>query len=225
VRTMPGRAQPPSLDPTADVPPTPTVIRCGEPGCDGRPLDVCAYVDSSGSACRTHWCEEHGTSVAGARYCRRHAGTIGALGSKANNPAALPDVGHRGASLVRWLYRDLDPTLTKLLDSLSTDRDHLLRDTEVAVARDEDGARRWEMSWKLASPAGIRMRIALVVEEADDSIVLVRLDNTVVASGTPPWIEARRRGRALSKFEDAEQRREFYAFIVNYLAQALREKA
>jgi hypothetical protein len=149
---------------------------------------------------------------------------MGALGSKANNPRALPDVGYRGASLVRWLYRDLDPTLTKLLESLSTERDHLLRDSEVAVSRDESGARQWGMSWKLASPSGVRLRISLSVEEADDSIVLVRLDDSVVATGTPPWIEARRRGQTLGKQEDAEQRREFYSFIVNYLAQALREK-
>ncbi len=222
---MPARAKTPSLDPPADETPSPAVARCGEPGCDGQPLEACAYVDSRGRACRTHWCAAHGTSVGGSRYCRRHAGTIGALGSKANNPRALPDVGHRGASLVRWLYRDLDPTLTKLLESLSTDHDHLLRDSEVAVTRDAAGSRQWDMSWKLASPAGVRLRISLVVEEADDSIVLVRLDNTVVASGIPPWIESRRRGHALSAADDAEQRREFYAFIVNFLAKALRERA
>jgi hypothetical protein len=126
---------------------------------------------------------------------------------------------------VRWLYRDLDPTLARLLESLSTERDHLLRDHEVAVSRDEAGARQWSMSWKLASPSGVRLRISLSVEEDDDSIVLVRLDDRVVATGTPPWIEARRRGETLSKPADAEQRREFYAFIVNFLAQAVREKA
>lgn len=203
--------------------PTPAVACCGEPGCDGWPLEVCAYVDSRGTACRTHWCRDHGATVRGQSYCRRHAGTIGALGSKANNPRALPDVGHRGASLVRWLYRDLDPTFTRLLESLSSDRDHLLRDNEVAVARDEGGARRWEMSWKLASPAGVRVRISLAVEETDDSIVLVRLGDEVVASGTPPWIEARRRGERLSDEEDAEQRRQFYAFIGDYLTQALQQ--
>jgi hypothetical protein len=222
---MTGRAKTPSLDPPADAQPIPTVIRCGEPGCGGQPLEVCAYVDSHGRACRTHWCGQHGSTVGGSRYCRRHAGTIGALGSKANNPRALPDVGHRGASLVRWLYRDLDPTLTKLLESLSNERDHLLRDSEVAVTRGVSGSRQWDMSWKLASPAGVRLRISLIVEEADDSIVLVRLDNAVVASGTPPWIESRRRGQVLSDAEDADQRRDFYAFIVNFLAQALRERA
>lgn len=222
---MPGRATLPSVDPDDDAPPIPTVTRCNQPGCTGQPLEVCAYVDSRGRACRTHWCPEHGASVGGSRYCRRHAGTIGALGSKANNPRALPDVGHRGASLVRWLYRDLDPTLTKLLESVSSESDHLLRDSEVAVARNDAGARQWEMSWKLASPAGIRRRIALIVEEGDDSIVLVSLDNNVVASGTPPWIEARRRGQALSAEADAQQRREFYAFIVDFLAEAMRAQA
>ncbi|HEX4755674.1 MAG TPA: hypothetical protein VH661_07970 [Candidatus Dormibacteraeota bacterium] len=222
---MPARGKSPSIDPPAGAPSIPVVTGCGEPGCRAQPLEACAYVDSRGHACGTHWCAEHAERVGGSRYCRRHAGTIGALGSKANNPRALPDVGHRGASLVRWLYRDLDPTLTTLLESLMTARDHLLRDNEVAVSRDESGSRQWGMSWKLASPSGVRVRISLGVEEADDSIVLVRLDDSVVATGTPPWIEARRRGQTLTKQQDAEQRREFYAFIVDYLAQALREKA
>jgi hypothetical protein len=45
----------------------------------------------------------------------------------------------------------------------------------------------------------------------------------VVASGTPPWIEARRRGDHLSEAEDQEKRREFYAFIGDFLATALRD--
>jgi len=144
----------------------PVVARCGEPGCEAEPVEACGYVDSRGNACRTHWCEEHGSEVAGHRYCRRHAGTMVALGSKANNPKALPDVGHRGASLVRWVYRDLDPALTALLESESRDNEHLLRDTEVAVGRAKDGTRSWQMSWKLASPSRIRLRITLTDEEA-----------------------------------------------------------
>jgi hypothetical protein len=194
---------------------------CGEPHCDGESLLACEYVDSRGRACGTLWCPQHRREIAGLSYCRRHAGTVGALGSKANNPRALPDVGHRGASLVRWMYRDLDPRFTALLESLSTDADHLLRDNEVAVTRDPDGSRAWGMGWKLASPGGVRVRISLMVEEADDSIVLVRLGDEVIASGTPPWIEARRRGEHLSEEVDAEQRRQFYAFIGDFLAEAL----
>jgi hypothetical protein len=200
----------------------PVVTRCGEPGCDAQPVEACAYVDNRGSACRTHWCSEHGSEVAGQRYCRRHAGTMVALGSKANNPRALPDVGHRGASLVRWVYRDLDPAMTTLLESESRGNEHLLRDTEVAVGRAEDGTRCWEMSWKLASSSGIRMRITLMVEEKDDSVVLVRLGDNVLASGVPPWIEARRLGAQVTEDEDREQRRSFYAFLEEYLTDAVR---
>jgi hypothetical protein len=195
--------------------------RCGEPGCDGQPLAACEYVDSRGRACRTLWCGRHRREVGGLDYCRRHAGTMGALGSKANNPRALPDVSHRGASLVRWMYRDLDPSFTAILESLSTSADHLLRDTEVAVTRHPDGTRAWEMGWKVASPVGVRLRISLMVEEGDDSIILVRLGDEVVASGIPPWIEARRRGEQLSGEDDAEQRRQFYAFIGDFLSEAL----
>ena len=148
---------------------------------------------------------------------------MAALGSKANNPRALPDVGHRGASLVRWVYRDLDPALTALLESASRANEHLLRDTEVTVGRAEDGSRSWEMSWKLASPSGIRLRIKLAVEEKDDSLLLVRLGDDVLASGVPPWIEARRLGRQLTEDEDREQRSGFYAFLEEYLSTAIRQ--
>ncbi|MDQ6856721.1 MAG: hypothetical protein M3Z57_06565 [Candidatus Dormibacteraeota bacterium] len=206
-----------------DGAPAPVLTRCGEPGCVALPVDACGYVDSRGAACRTHWCADHGPEVAGQRYCRRHAGTMVALGSKANNPRALPDVGHRGASLVRWVYRDLDPALTTLLDLESRSNEHLLRDTEVAVGRAEDGSRCWEMSWKLASPSGIRVRITLMVEEKDDAVVLVRLGDEVLASGVPPWIEARRLGKHVTEDEDREQRRSFYAFLEEYLTEAIRQ--
>lgn len=220
-----GRADPTSGPKPAGREPIPAVARCGESGCNAHALELCAYVDSHGHACRTHWCGQHGALIGGLRYCRRHAGTMGALGSKANNPRALPDVDYRGASLVRWLFRDLDPTLTDLLEKRSDASDHLLRDSEVSVARDESGARRWEMGWKLASPAGISVRVTLVAEEADDSIVFVRVGDEVVARGTPPWIEARRRGEHLSDEEDHERRRQFYEFIGDYLDSALQEIA
>jgi hypothetical protein len=219
---LPHRAHPPGAADSRDHRREPVVVRCGEPGCDGERVEACGYVDSRANSCGTHWCREHGTEVGGHRYCRRHAGTIAALGSKANNPRALPDVGHRGASLVRWVYRDLDAALTALLEGESRGGEHLLRDTEVAVGRAEDGSRHWEMSWKLASQSGIRLRISLMVEEKDDSVVLVRLGDEVLASGTPPWIEARRLGRQVSEDEDREQRRSFYAFLEEYLTEAIR---
>lgn len=200
----------------------PVVARCGEPGCESQKVEACGYVDSRGSACRTHWCSAHGLDVGGQRYCRRHAGTMVALGSKANNPRALPDVGHRGASLVRWVYRDLDPALARLLETVARPNEHVLRDTEVGVGRAEDGTRYWEMAWKLASHTGVRMRIALRVEERDDAVVLVRLGDDVLASGTPPWIEARRLGQRVSEEEDREQRRNFYTFLEEYLTEAIR---
>jgi hypothetical protein len=200
----------------------PVVARCGEPGCDAGPVEACEYVDGRGNACRTLWCADHGSEVGGHRYCRRHAGTIAALGSKASNPRALPDVGHRGASLVRWVYRDLDPALTRLLGTVSRPKEQVLRDTEVAVGRAEDGKRYWQMTWKLASHTGIRMSISLRVEEQDDSIVIVSVNDEVLASGTPPWIEARRLGQHVSEEEDREQRRNFYTFLEEYLTEAIR---
>lgn len=211
-----------------DAPPPPPpelaadpATRCREPHCQSTSTKQCSYVDNRGRPCRTRWCEDHSATVGSLRYCRRHAGTLSALGSKANNPRALPDVDHRGASLVRWVYRDLDPAIAALLERCGRPEENLLRDTEVAVSRDEAGARRWEMSWKLASAAGVTLRISLVVEEQDDAVLLVNLDGELVAHGTPPWIEARRRGYTMSEDEDRDRRRRFYAFLEEYLSQAV----
>ena len=211
---MTGVAAHPASAVGADIP-------CAEPSCRAVPTEQCGYVDSHGRACSSYWCHDHGAEIGGLRYCRRHAGVMSALGSKANNPRALPDIGNRGPSLVRWLYRDLDAAITRLLETVATPDEHILRDSEVGVARDEAGSRRWEMGWKVASPRGIRLRIALVVEESDDAVVHVRFADEVVASGVPPWIDARRRGVALSEDDDAAQRRQFYAFLENFLAGAL----
>jgi hypothetical protein len=37
----------------------------------------------------------------------------------------------------------------------------------------------------------------------------------------PPWIEARRSGQTLTEEEDREQRRSFYAFLEQYLTEAV----
>jgi hypothetical protein len=196
-------------------------LPCCEPGCDRAPSERCGYVDAKGHSCPTCWCAVHGEVIGGLRYCRRHAGIMSALGSKANNPRALPDIGNRGPSLVHWVYRDLNAAIVRLLEKTATGEEHLLRDSEVVVARDANGARRWEMSWKLASPTAVRIRISLFVEEDDDAVVHVRVGDEVVASGMPPWIQARRQGVKLTDDADIAQRRDFYGFLENFLADSL----
>ena len=119
------------------------------------------------------------------------------------------------------MYRDLNSAIVRLLEKTATGEEHLLRDSEVVVARDANGARRWEMSWKLASPTAVRIRISLFVEENDDAVVHVRVGDEVVASGMPPWIQARRQGVQLTDDADIAQRRDFYAFLENFLAESL----
>ncbi|MDQ2961095.1 MAG: hypothetical protein M3R48_08630 [Candidatus Dormibacteraeota bacterium] len=196
-------------------------LPCCVPGCGKAPSERCGYVDAKGRSCLTCWCAVHGEAIGGLRYCRRHAGIMSALGSKANNPRALPDIGNRGPSLVHWVYRDLNSAIVRLLEKFAGPEEHLLRDSEVVVARDADGGRRWEMSWKLASPAKVRIRITLFVAEENDSVINVRVGDEVVASGIPPWIQARRQGVQLTDDVDIAQRRDFYGFLENFLAESL----
>ena len=56
-------------------------------------------------------------------------------------------------------------------------------------------------------------RVAIEVDEDDDSVVMAHVDAELIGQGVPPWIERRRRGVSVPEQVDAEQRRSFYDAI------------
>lgn len=195
--------------------------RCTERGCPSREASACAYRDRRGRLCPTAFCPTHWATVRGVVYCRRHAGTVIALGP-ATEAGALPELDNRGPSLTNWVADDISDDVVALLRSIATDREAVRTEALVAVVYDHQRRRRWERSWKLAESTGVSIKVAVAVsDDDDDGIVELRVGSTVVARGIPPWIARRRSGvRAASKAE-SDQRELFHLFCMNHIGGAI----
>ena len=196
---------------------------CAQEGCESQDGVRCHFVDSHGRRCGSTWCPKHRRAIGGIAYCRRHANTILALGTRAADPLALPDLDNRGPSLVNWIYRDIDDDVRAML-AVRVGRERVAHDSAVIMVMDSARSRRWERSWKLVD-AGGRMvhRLAVVVMEDDDALVHLRLDDVLVAKGVPPWIDRHRRHVEVSHTVDEVQRKLFYQFLIDQIPALLGE--
>jgi hypothetical protein len=218
-----GEETPPA--PAASGKPVPTgdplPMRCRERGCAAPAVGACAYVDALGQACGTLWCHQHLRPVAGGQYCRRHAGTMIALGTKAADPRVLPPVDHRGASLVSWVFDEGHSLLNPAVLAAVGPGEIVFEDRNVNVSRSTQGGRRWERGWSIGNRRGPVHRVVLRVDERDDATVLLVVDERAVAKGVPPWIGRRRRAEPLPPEGDRRDRRQFYEFLERFLRQSL----
>lgn len=196
---------------------------CRERDCASAGFVRCDYVDGEGRPCGTRWCADHSLQVGDRRYCRRHAATVAALGVKAGDPRALPPVGHRGASLVSWVFTEGHAALAAAVTASLHDGEVVFEDRAVNVSRTADGSRRWEQGWRIGDRSGLVRKVALRVDECDDAMLSVVGGDRVIARGVPPWITRRRRGDPVPAATDAADRRRFYAFMAGFVRQALAE--
>jgi hypothetical protein len=207
--------------PVASVPPT--GIPCSSRGCTDDNAQPCAYRDRRGRTCRTSSCRSHGVMVAGTQYCRRHAGTMQALGVTAGRAVTIPDVNDRAPSLVNWMARDLDASLRTLLANAAGDGESIVADEHVQLVRDHTREARWERGWRLVDHTGLVLKVTLFVNDDDDSVVNIRLGEVIIASGTPPWIANRSQDAVHDTTIDVAQRHAFYRSIETLVADALKD--
>ena len=200
--------------------PTSTLL-CQARDCSNYNAVACAYRDRRGRVCQGQFCPRHSESVAGATYCRRHAGTMRALGGGGQERFGLPDVNDRGPSLVNWIASDLDETVRNLLMSVARADERVLFDREVTLAIGPDRRTRWERSWKLVESTGVVIKVTVHVDEESDPLVTVRVGSEMAAEGVPPWIERRTRGEQVSPANDKEERRAFYRFLEENITAAV----
>ncbi len=199
---------------------------CRHDECEQHDAVRCNYVDTRGRQCGTAWCPDHWRAVGGVVYCRRHANTIVALGDRASDPLTLPDLDNRGPSLVNWVYRDLDDEVRTLLGERGGATERVIRDSAVTVVIDAAHHRTWERSWKLFDALGdVVHRITVVVADSDDALVTLRVDNTEVSHGVPPWIDRHRRNVDVTHTVDKSQRKIFYSFLIENVAGVLSGEA
>ena len=193
---------------------------CSERGCGETTGVPCSYVDRRGRECGTAWCPAHRAEVAGSVYCRRHAGVTRAL--EHSDTPAPPEVSSRAASLAAWVARDLDARVVALLEGVGGPGDHLRVQSPRLVFVGRDRVRTWEHAWKLTRHTGLGRWVSVQVPEEHDERVELLVDGVRAHESVPPWITARHEGRALDPVEDTQAREQYYAMLVEAIAERLR---
>jgi hypothetical protein len=185
---------------------------------DARP---CAYHDRRQQSCPTAFCPAHSVSVGGVTYCRRHAGTMQAIGELAKNPSALPDVADRGPALINYIARDLDKAIRTLLARTARPGESLIVDDAVRLAHDHQRHARWERSWRIVEHTGPVLAVTLALLEDEQSRVYVRVGAQMVADSIPPWIARRSQGVEVEAAIDISQRQMFYQLLEENISAAV----
>jgi len=189
---------------------------CTQAGCTSHEGAPCEYVDRRGRECRTAWCPEHRVTIEDHVYCRRHAGVVSALPSLDSSIGiSLPDLDNRAPSLDGDVWR----LLLKELSSGSGGQ--LIADPVTLIFVGIGRQRAWERAWRLDSHVGIAHRVSIVVEEADDTKVTVKVGGNSVEQVVPPWIEHRVRGETVAPEDDRKEREDFYQRVLDSIERGL----
>ena len=205
----------------APAPPPASGIACTMGGCSNATAQLCAYRDRRERSCAATICPAHGISLGGRTYCRRHAGTVQAIGELARDQSARPDVDDRAPSLVDWIGRDIDRDIRTLLARAARPGETVIADDAARLAHDFRRNARWERSWRLIESTGPILNVTLHVAQDDDSLVRVRVGTETVADGVPPWIARRRDGQDVEAAIDISQRRLFYRYLEETISEAV----
>jgi len=210
---------------TPAVTETPSTLACSIRGCENQSAEPCAYQDRRGRSCATACCSAHGVSVAGVIYCRRHAGTVQAVGTATDISGGIPGVNDRAPSLVNWIARDLDQAVRANLQQIAHPGETVLVDEHVHLARDQVRRGRWSRSWRLIDHTGLVLKVTVYTNDDDDSTVHVLVGGVTVPCGIPPWIARRREGSDVEAAVDISQRRVFYQSLETTIAAAIAQAA
>ena len=200
---------------------------CTEAGCDAVTGIACAYIDRRRHRCKTAWCPAHRLVLGERVYCRRHAGVISAIGVNEPIPTtSFPDLDNRAPSLAAWVARGIDGDVWGLLlEELGGQAGgQLIADPVGLSFQGLERRRGWERAWKLVTHTGVARRVSVVVEEADDSVVLVKVGRAVVDRVVPPWIEHRRNHERVSDEQDAAERQALNERLVASIRQGLADE-
>jgi hypothetical protein len=161
-------------------------LTCTMRGCTNNTAQLCAYRDRRERTCSATICPAHSISLGGVVYCRRHAGTVQAIGELARDQSGHPDVDDRAPSLVDFIGRDIDRDIRRLLARAARPGESVIADAAARRTHDFRRNTRWERSWRLVEHTGPVLNVTLHVAEDNDSLVHVRVGTETVADGVPP---------------------------------------
>lgn len=194
---------------------------CTESTCTTSGSIPCDYTDRAGVGCGTAWCEEHIRLFGGKNYCRRHASTVAALARlpAANGaPPPLPPVKNRGASLLRWMLKDLDSPIQELIQRRRPTAGEL--QSSGCTVGDGSALSTWIWRWH-ADGGRSELIISMSVEEQADDLVSMYVNDELVYREKPPWIRHHQNGEQVDRTTDAWERREYEKAIIESISAAL----
>lgn len=196
-------------------------LRCQARGCSSTDAVACTYRDRRGRACTAAFCADHAVVVDDGNYCRRHGGTMRALGARGKARAGLPDVDNRGPSLVQHVANTLEPHIAHALAAVARPHEQVIAEREVNKAFDPDRSARWERAWRLVDGTGVVIKVAVFVAESRPTVVAVRVGSHIVFEEVPPWIASRQNHEQASEEQEEAARREFYRDLQVRIAQGV----
>jgi hypothetical protein len=199
----------------------PGTVACSLRRCTSMSARPCSYRDRRERSCPTAFCAAHSVSVGGATYCRRHAGTVQAIGELAKHPSGLPDLSDRGPALINWIARDLDKDIRTLLVRTLRPGESVIVDDAVRLKHDHRRQARWERSWRIVEHTGPVLAVTVHMAEDDDSRIHVRVGAEMVAQSVPPWIARRSQGVEVEAAIDISQRQLFYQMLEDNISAAI----
>lgn len=196
--------------------------KCTERNCSAGGEHVCVYIDRYGDGCRTSWCQQHIRLLAGDYFCRRHAGTIAALNrlpTSTGETPPHPPLHNRGASLLRWMLKELDAPMRELLTK-NAGAGAII--TTGRTYEDRDPAQRaWAWFWQRQGGGVPGVTVIMSVEEEADDYVVVHVDDHMVLREKPPWIGHHQNDETVDPAIDAWERREYEKEIIERVSDAL----
>lgn len=199
---------------------------CTQPGCDASTGIECAYRDRRSNRCESAWCPEHRLVFGEDVYCRRHAGVVTALFQHDESvPTIFPDIHNRAPSLVAWIVRGIDADVCRmLLDEVGEEGAGQLIAERVTLEflGGVERRRGWQRSWRLVTHTGVARRVTALVEERDDTEVILKVDSRIVDTAVPPWIQHRLNHEQVDADQDARERATFSARLTAAIAEGLR---
>lgn len=199
---------------------------CTHRGCDSGTGIECAYADRRGNRCDTAWCPEHRLVFGDEVYCRRHAGVVTALFQHDESmPTIFPDIKNRAPSLVAWIVRGIDADVWHmLLDEVREETGGQLISERVTLEflGGVERRRAWQRSWKLVTHTGVARRVTVLVEERDDTEVIITVDSRIVIAAVPPWIQHRLNHERVDAGQDERERAAFNTRLTAAVGEGLR---
>lgn len=206
---------------TFEPPPSKSGMHCQARGCSSTDAVACTYRDRRGRICPAAFCADHCVVVDDGYYCRRHGGTMRALGTKGKARAGLPDLDNRGPSLVQHVANTLEPHIAQALAAVARPHEQVIAEREVNKAFEADRSSRWERAWRLVDGTGVVIKVAVFVAESRPTVVAVRVGSHIVSEEVPPWIASRQNHEQASEEQEEAARREFYRDLQVKIAQGV----